>query len=180
MLVGLPCRFVTLREADVTGQVPETGETILENAILKAKGYARMSGHLTLADDSGLEVDALGGEPGVRSARYAGESASDEERNEYLLSKLAGVPEGRRQARFRCVIAVATPAGVVETSEGVCEGSIAFSARGDNGFGYDPLFRLAGDTRHMAELAMEEKNRVSHRGRAMDGARPILARLAEA
>lgn len=177
MLAGLPYRFVTLRDVGITQQVEESGDTIPENAVLKAKGYAVMSGLLTLADDSGLEVDALGGEPGVRSARYGGRS-TDEERNRYLLSNLASVPEGKRQARFRCVIAIATPAGRVETSAGVCEGSIAIAPRGDKGFGYDPLFRLADDSRTVGELPMDEKNRISHRGRAMEGALAILARLA--
>lgn len=178
MLAGLPYRFVTLREAGVADEVAETADTMEGNAILKATGYAGQSGLLTIADDSGLEVDALGGEPGVRSARYAGDGATDEDRNRLVLSKLAGVPPGRRKARFRCVIAIATPSGRVETSEGVCEGSIALAPRGANGFGYDPLFILAGDSRHIAELPMEEKNRVSHRGRAMQGARAILERLA--
>ena len=177
MLAGLPYRFVSLRDVGITQQVEETGDTIPDNAVLKAKGYAAMSGLLTLADDSGLEVDALGGEPGVRSARY-GDRATDEDRNRYLLSNLAGVPEEKRQARFRCVIAIATPAGQVETSEGVCEGSIVRAPRGDKGFGYDPLFLVAGDSRTMGELPMVEKNRISHRGRAMEGARAILARMA--
>ena len=178
MLHSLPYRFVNLRQVGITAEVPETGTTMLQNAIIKAKGYAQLSGLLTLADDSGLEVDALGGEPGVSSARYAGVGATDDNRNCLVLLRMQGVPEGQRQARFRCVIAVATPPGLVETSEGICEGSIALAPRGDQGFGYDPIFRLAGDTRHIAELPMEEKNRTSHRGTAMLGVRAILKRLA--
>jgi XTP/dITP diphosphohydrolase len=178
MLAALPYRLATLREAGVTQEVDETADTIFENAVLKARGYARLSGLLTLADDSGLEVDALDGEPGVRSARYAGPGATDEQRNALVLSRMQGIPDHHRTARFRCVIAVATPEGRVETSEGVCEGNVASAPRGTLGFGYDPIFRLAGDTRHIAELSMDEKNRVSHRGKAMEGAKAILARMA--
>lgn len=177
MLRDLPVEVVTLREAGITREVEETGSSIKENAIIKARGYAGLSGILTIADDSGLEVDALGGEPGPRSARYAGEGVSDPERNRYLLGKLEGVPDGRRQARFRCVIAVTGPGLAVRTSEGTCEGTIAREARGDKGFGYDPIFALPGLGRHMAELSLEEKNRISHRGKAMQGARRIIEDL---
>ncbi len=179
MARGLPVEPVTLAEAGIEADVEETGATIAENAVLKAREYARRSGMLTLADDSGLEVDALGGEPGPRSARYAGEGASDEERVRYLLQQLAGVPEGRRGARFRCVIAVATPDLEVRTSEGTCEGVIAREPRGQGGFGYDPVFFLPELGRHMAEFPLDEKNRISHRGRAMAGARAIVAELAK-
>ncbi len=177
LLDGLPVEVVTLKEAGVAADVEETGATIAENAVLKATEYARRTGLLTLADDSGLEVDALGGEPGPRSARYAGEGASDEERNRFLLAKLASVPEGQRKARFRCVIAIATPNLDVRTAEGTCEGVIARQPRGANGFGYDPLFYLPDVGKHMAELPLEHKNRISHRGKAMAGARAIVEEL---
>lgn len=174
LLGGLPVEVVTLAEVGIEADVKETGATIAENAVLKATEYARRSGLLTLADDSGLEVDALGGEPGPRSARYAGQGVSDEERNRFLLKKLERVPGERRTARFRCVIAVATPEGGVRTAEGTCEGIVAREPRGSNGFGYDPIFSIPSLGRHMAELALDQKNRVSHRGKAMAAARALV------
>jgi len=179
MLGGLPFELVTLAEAGITVDIEETGSSLEQNAIQKATEYAALSGLVTLADDSGLEVDALGGEPGPLSRRYAGENVSDSERNDYLLAKLEGVPWERRGARFRCVIAVAVPGGGVETCEGVCEGIIAFDARGEGGFGYDPVFHLPELDKRMAELTLEEKNRISHRARAAQKARLILERLGE-
>ena len=179
MLVGLPFEVMSLEDAGITLDVEETGETFEENAILKAKTYAAMSGMLTLADDSGLEVDALGGEPGVRSARYAGEGATSRQRNELLLRNLAAADDGGRGARFRCVIAVASPSGDwVRTVEGACEGTIAHEMKGETGFGYDPLFIVPEYGAHMAELSMEQKNRISHRGRAVERAKPLLAEAA--
>ena len=178
LLGGLPFQLVTLAEAGIAADIQETGSTMAENAVQKATAYARLSGLTTLADDSGLEVDALGGEPGPLSRRYAGENVSDRERNEYLLGKLRGVPWEKRGGRFRCVIAIATPGGKVETCEGVCEGIIALDSKGEGGFGYDPIFHLPEPGRRMAELTLEEKNRISHRARAAEKARAILQRLA--
>ena len=176
MLDGLPFELLSLQDAGITLDVEETGETFEENAILKAKTYAALAGLLTLADDSGLEVDALGGEPGVRSARYAGEGATSRQRNELLLRNLAAKDGAGRGARFRCVIAVASPdGGWVRTVEGACEGTIAYEMKGETGFGYDPLFIVPEYGAHMAELTMEQKNRVSHRGRAIERAKPLLA-----
>jgi len=159
-------------------EVEESGETFEENARIKALVYAKASGLLTLADDSGLEVDALGGEPGVHSARYAGPHASDADRYRKLLDALTGTPAGQRLARFRCVVAVALPDGTVYTAEGSCEGKIGFAPRGEFGFGYDPIFILEGSGgRTMAELPPVLKNQVSHRARALMAARPILVRL---
>jgi XTP/dITP diphosphohydrolase len=158
-------------------EVEETGSTFAENARLKATAYARASGLLTLADDSGLEVDALSGEPGTRSARYAGQGASDEDRYRLLLSKLEGVSWEGRTARFRCVIAVARPQGEVRIAEGTCEGVIAFEPKGEHGFGYDPVFYTPEHGQTMAELEPEVKNRISHRARAARGARRILQEL---
>ena len=179
LLTGLPFEVVTLKEAGIPDAVEETGATIEENAVIKARGYAEMSGLLTIADDSGLDVDALGGEPGPRSARYAGVGVSDGERNRLLLSKLEGVLEAMRGARFRCVIAVTGPGRPVETVQGTCEGVIARAPRGRNGFGYDPIFYLPELKLHMAELPLEQKNRISHRGKAMAGARRIIQRMAD-
>ena len=177
LLAGLPVQLVSLREAGVDIEVEETGQTFAENAVLKASCYARASGLCTLADDSGLEVDALGGEPGVMSSRYAGPQATDADRVRFLLDKMKTVPDDQRSARFRCVIAVASPAGLVETSEGTVEGVIASEPRGDQGFGYDPIFYLPEMTRTMAELPLAIKNRISHRARAAAGARLIIERL---
>jgi XTP/dITP diphosphohydrolase len=166
--------MVTLSAQGIATVVEEDGQTYEENATLKAAALARESGLLTLADDSGLEVDALGGEPGVRSARYAGESATDTERNNFLLARLKGVPETKRTARFVCVIAIAAPAGKVELFSGECRGFITNAPRGVHGHGYDPIFYLPELGKTMAELTMEEKNKVSHRARAAAKARAFL------
>jgi XTP/dITP diphosphohydrolase len=178
LLRGLPYELLTLDDAGIGDDVEENGATFLENARLKATAYARQSGMLALADDSGLEVDALGGEPGVRSKRYAGANVTDAARNAYLLNKLRDVPREQRAARFRCAIVIADPRGNTWTSAGTLEGAIAFEPRGDNGFGYDPIFILRENGKHLAELTTAEKNRVSHRARAAVGARAILARIA--
>lgn len=161
---------------DIT--VDETGRTFEENATLKASAYAQASRLVAIADDSGLEVEALHGEPGVHSARYAGDKASDEDKVKLLLKNLSGVPLERRQARFRCVMAVAFPEGGVELFKGECPGVIVFDPRGKNGFGYDPVFFVPEFSRTMAELSDKEKNSISHRGRAAVQARRfLLARL---
>jgi XTP/dITP diphosphohydrolase len=177
LLKGLPLTLTYLAQEGIDIEVEETGSTFAENARLKAGAYARASDLLTLADDSGLEVDALGGEPGTRSARYAGKGASDEGRYRLLLSKLKGVPWERRTARFRCVIAVVRAQGEVRIAEGTCEGLIAFEPKGEHGFGYDPVFYVPEYGQTMAELAPEVKNRISHRARAAEGARRILQKL---
>ncbi|MCL0078199.1 XTP/dITP diphosphatase [Dehalococcoidia bacterium] len=158
-------------------EVKETGKTFEENAAIKAMAYAKAANLVAIADDSGIEVDALNGEPGVLSARYAGEGASDRQRADHLLANIAGVPWEKRSARFRCVIAIATPEGEVELCSGECRGFIALEGRGENGFGYDPIFYLPEFGRTMAELNFEEKNRVSHRGKAAREARLVLERL---
>jgi XTP/dITP diphosphohydrolase len=174
LLQGLPFSLITLADAGIETEVEETGTNLEENAVVKATAYSALSGLVTVADDSGLEVDALGGEPGPLSRRCAGEDATDGERNEYLLTRLRDIPWEDRGARFRCVIAIATPEGKVETCEGVCEGIIAFEPHGGGGFGYDPIFYLPVLGKRMAELTPEGKNRVSHRAKAAQKARPIL------
>ena len=176
LLGGIPFEIVTLDEQGIATDVSETGETLEQNATLKAVAYASQGNLLTLADDSGLEVDALGGEPGVLSARYAGPGASDEERIEFLLKRLEDVPRERRSARFRCVIAIATPEGEVELCCGECPGIIVLSPKGKNGFGYDPIFYLPERGKTMAELSMEDKNKISHRGLAAEQARQTLVK----
>lgn len=177
LFADLPFELVTLDQIGILDDVAETGETFAENARSKAVEYARRSNLLTLADDSGLQVDALGGEPGVRSKRYAGENKSDPERVAFLLDKLRDVPRGRRAARFRCVIALATPSGKVYVCDGMCEGVIEFAPRGTNGFGYDPVFLFPDLGATMAELSSDEKNRLSHRARAAEKARQVLKGL---
>ena len=177
LLKGLPLTLTYLAREGVDIEVEEAGSTFAENARLKAVAYARTSGLLTLADDSGLEVDALGGQPGTHSARYAGQGASDEDRYRLLLSKLEGVPWERRTARFRCVIAVAGLQREVHIAEGTCEGIIALEPKGEHGFGYDPVFYMPEHGQTMAELEPEIKNRISHRARAAEGAWRILQEL---
>ncbi len=174
---GLGARLSGLEEWPALGDLPEDAETYAENAAIKALTVARATGLPAIADDSGVEIDALGGGPGVRSRRLLGDAASDEARNEYVLERLAGLPPERRTARYRAVIAVATPAGGVETFEGVCEGAIAERPRGRGGFGYDPIFEIAGDGRTMAEVPPDVKNRISHRARALGAARAAVARV---
>ena len=186
LLREIPFQIVTLAEQGITTVVEEVGNSLEENAGLKATAMAEATATanegrlLTLADDSGLEVDALGGEPGPLSARYAGEDASDEERVSYLLSRLKEVPWLERTARFRCVIALASRGGEVRLCHGQCDGLIALGPRGENGFGYDPVFFLPEQDMTMAALPLETKNRVSHRGQAAREACRVLAGWADA
>jgi len=180
LLQGLYLALVSLDDVGINLRVGETGSTFAENAEIKARAYQRASGLVTLADDSGLEVDALDGAPGVRSARYAGESASDEDRCSRLLRALRATPTKRRTARFRCVIAVAWPDGQIDIADGTCEGLIANQPRGDYGFGYDPVFYLPEYHKTMAELPPEVKNQISHRARAIQAIRGLLERKLDA
>lgn len=177
ILADLPVTVETVVGYDIP-EVVEDGETFTANACKKALHYAAHTGFFALADDSGLEVDALQGQPGVYSARYAGEQADDAMNNQKLLKSLHDVPAEHRTARFRCVLAVAAPDGRCVTVEGVCSGIIGFSPRGDQGFGYDPLFILS-DGRTMAELSVEEKNRISHRGQALCKLKELLQHFGE-
>ena len=163
LLRDAPFELLSLTDVGIDLDVDETGETLEENAVLKATTYARLAGIRTLADDSGLEVDALGGAPGVHSARYAGPGATDADRIAKMLGNLTVHPQPWT-ARFRCVIAISTPNGDVELHDGACEGVIISTPRGENGFGYDPAFLLLEQNRTMSELSDSEKNAVSHRG----------------
>jgi XTP/dITP diphosphohydrolase len=174
LLSGLNCDLVGLFEVGITQEVDETGSTYEENARLKACEYAALSGLVTLADDSGLEVDALDGRPGVHSARYAPDSPA---RIGRLLTEIQNVPANRRSARFHCVIALAWPTGQSEVTSGTCEGWIIDEARGSNGFGFDPVFHLPERGLTMAELPDDVKNQISHRARAAQKMRPILERI---
>lgn len=159
--------------------VEETGETLEENARLKALSAARATGYWALGEDTGLEVDALGGAPGVRSARYAVDGASDEDNNAKLLRELQGVTEAQRTARFRTVMALASPDGRVWTTEGRMEGLILSEPRGAGGFGYDPLFFSPQAGRTLAELSVKEKDAVSHRGKALRAMLSLIRDLVE-
>ncbi len=170
----MPLRLLSLSDIQLAIDVEETGITFAENAKLKARTYAQMSNMLTLADDSGLEIDALEGAPGVQSARYLGSETSYEERFRVILEQLKGLPLDKRSARFRCVIALVEPSGYIRMVEGVVEGVIADSPRGSNGFGYDPIFFIPELGKTFAELEPEHKNRISHRARAAQSARKLL------
>lgn len=174
ILAGVPVLLQALpTEAQ---EVDETGETLEANAELKARGYAQQTGCFCIADDTGLEVDALSGAPGVYSARYAGPEATYADNRVKMLEELRGVPPGRRQARFRCVVALANPAGeILARVEGALEGVILEKARGDGGFGYDPIFAVNGKT--LAEISEAEKNALSHRAAALQALRPQLLDL---
>jgi XTP/dITP diphosphohydrolase len=177
LLEGLEVLLVPLDRNLAMSMPPESGDAFQENARIKAEAAARLSRSVALADDSGLEVDALGGQPGVLSARFGGPGNTDADRCRLLLDKLAGIPLDRRAARFRCVVAVAEPSGRVQFAEGVCEGRITEAPRGAQGFGYDPVFEVPTLGRTLAEVGPEIKNRLSHRAQAVVKARAILETL---
>ena len=170
----LPYRLLSLQDIRLDIDVEETGVTFAENAELKARFYAQSSGLLTLADDSGLEIDALGGAPGVYSARFAGKDTSYEERFCLILERMKGLPTEQRSARFRCAIVLAEPSGYIRVEEGIIEGVIADAPRGEHGFGYDPIFLVPEIGKTTAELTADDKNHISHRGRAAQLARVLL------
>jgi XTP/dITP diphosphohydrolase len=181
LLTDLPFELLALDDLPTVRTVPETGLTFVENASLKASGYATQGHVLTLADDSGLEVYALDGAPGVISARYAGEGATDEERTDKLLAELSSIRKGNRGARFVSVVAIANSEGlIINISEGTCEGQIDLAAHGKHGFGYDPVFIPRGHTLTFAEMTPPVKNRISHRARALQGALDYLRGLTSA
>jgi XTP/dITP diphosphohydrolase len=177
LLEGDAFELVTPDQLGVQLHVDEDGQTYAENAALKGLAFANLTGLLTLADDSGLEVDALDGQPGLHSARFSTKpGATDADRRAYLLECLQGKPRPWT-ARFRCVITLAAPGEEMRFAEGICEGEIIPAERGRNGFGYDPIFLIPELNKTMAELSMEEKNRLSHRARAVMVARSILAEM---
>jgi XTP/dITP diphosphohydrolase len=176
ILDGVPVTLVGLTDAGLgrPPEVAETGATFRENALLKARAYADWAGHAAVADDSGLEVDALGGEPGVRSARYAGEGASDQDNLDKLLRALEGVPPARRTARFRCAAVLVDPVLGSWEAEAAWEGRLLEAPRGRGGFGYDPVFVPLGWDRTSAEVDAATKDAASHRGRAFRALRPAI------
>ncbi len=177
LLGPLGVEVVSLADYPEIGEIPEEGDTFQENAIFKAREVARLTGETALADDSGLEVDALNGAPGVYSARFAGEPKSDTANNAKLLRLLTGLPPEKRTARFRCVMALAVPDGRVYTAEGTSEGIILDAPRGDNGFGYDPLFYVEEFGKTFAELDLATKNTISHRGRALQKVKDLVLKV---
>ena len=160
-------QVLSMKEAGIKADIVEDGKTFEENALIKAREVCRLSGEITLADDSGLEIDALNKEPGIYSARYMGYDTDYHTKNANLISRLEGVPDEKRTARFVCAVAAAFPDGRVEEALGVMEGRIGYEERGENGFGYDPIFFLPEYGMTSAEIPIEEKNRISHRGKAL-------------
>jgi len=173
-LKGLGLRIYALSDFRDVPEVEEDGKSFTENALKKARFYSKVFGKLTMADDSGLEVDGLKGMPGIYSARYSGEGASSQKNNEKLLQEMEGISLSKRGARFKCIIAMVSPEGREAMAEGACKGRIGFREKGKKGFGYDPLFILPKYGKTMAELSLEEKNKISHRGKALRKIRKII------
>lgn len=174
ILADLDAEILSMKEAGVQADIVEDGKTFEENAVIKAKAICEKTGEIVLADDSGLEIDYLNGEPGIYSARYMGEDTSYHIKNNNLIERLAGVPDEKRTARFVCAIAAAFPDGTVKTVRAAMEGRIGYEERGENGFGYDPIFFLPEYGCSSAEISMEEKNRISHRGKALRAIKEAL------
>ena len=177
LLDGLDVQIHSMKEYPEIGEIVEDGSTFAENALIKAKAVCKATGKPAMADDSGLAVDALNGAPGIYSARFAGEQRSDADNNAKVLQLMETVADADRTARFFCVIAIVLPDGREYTVEGTCEGTILHALRGEGGFGYDPLFYVESMNKTFAELTMEEKNRISHRGHANRKAVEIIRGL---
>lgn len=167
ILGDLDIELLSLKDAGINADIDENGSSFEENAEIKAKAICKLTGEIVLADDSGLEVDYLNKEPGIYSARYMGEDTSYRIKNANLIERLEGVPDEKRTARFVCAIAAAFPDGTVKTVRAAMEGRIGYEERGENGFGYDPIFFLPEYGCSSAEISMEEKNKISHRGKAL-------------
>jgi XTP/dITP diphosphohydrolase len=167
-------KILSLNDFSDVPEIKEDGKSFEENALKKARFFSNYFGKPAVADDSGLEVNALGGLPGIYSARYAGQGANDREKNQKLLKEMEGIPVSRRGAKFRCVMALVAPEGEERVVEGTCRGRIGFKEVGRKGFGYDPLFFLPEYGKTMAQLTVEEKNRISHRGKALRKLKRVL------
>lgn len=175
MILGdLDYEILSMKEAGITADIVEDGKTFEENAVIKATAISKISNCLVLADDSGLEVDYMDKMPGIYSARWLGEDTSYAVKNQTIIDNLAGVPDEKRTARFVCAVAAAFPDGRVVTKRGTIEGIIGYEERGENGFGYDPIFFLPEYGKTTAELSPEEKNKISHRGKALELIKPEL------
>ena len=179
IMAGIDVELLSMRQAGIEADIVEDGKNFEENAIIKAKAVAEKTNHIVLADDSGLEIDFLNKEPGIYSARYLGEDTSNEIKNANLLERMEGVPDEKRTARFVCAIAAAMPDGEIFTTLGVIEGRIDYEPKGENGFGYDPIFYLPEYGCTSAELSEEKKNAISHRGRALEAMREELGKRIE-
>lgn len=179
MLADMPVHILSLQDYPEMPEIEETGTTFAENAQIKAIAVVEATGKIALADDSGLEIDALNGQPGVYSNRFGGPGASDRDKYMRILDLLEDVPDEIRTARFRAAIAISTPDGETVTVEGACEGRIAREPHGEMGFGYDPVFYIPEFRKTMAELLPEEKNAISHRGKALEAAKDVLRKLLE-
>lgn len=178
ILGELPVEILSMKEAGIEADIVENGNTFEENALIKAKEVCKLAGEMVLADDSGLEIDYLNGEPGIYSARYMGEDTSYRIKNQNLIDRLAGVPDEKRTARFVCAIAAVFPDGRSFVVRGTIEGMIGYEERGENGFGYDPIFYLPERGVSTAELPPEEKNSISHRGNALRKMKELLEKEA--
>lgn len=174
LLASMAVEVISMRDAGIYTDINETGSTFEENALIKAREVRRITGGYTIADDSGLVVDSLDGAPGIYSSRFGGEGATDSEKNFKLLAMLKDVEPAKRTARFVCSIAFINKEGREFVVTGKCEGMIAFSPKGENGFGYDPIFFIPEYDKTMAQLEPELKNQISHRGRAMKALKDIL------
>lgn len=174
ILEELKCPVLSMREAGIEADIVEDGQTFEENAIIKARAIAQQTDSVVLADDSGLVIDYLDGEPGIYSARYLGEDTSYRIKNQNLIDRLEGVPDEKRGARFVCVIAAVLPGGEILTERGIMEGRIGYEEKGGNGFGYDPIFYVPEYDCSAAELTPEQKNQISHRGKALQKIKEAL------
>lgn len=179
-LEGSPVEILSMKEAGISLDIDENGSSFIENAVIKAKAVAAAdAGAVVLADDSGLEIDYLNKEPGIYSARYLGEDTSYHEKNHNLMERLTGVPDEKRTARFVCAIACVLPDGKILTEEATIEGRIGYEEKGENGFGYDPIFMVPAYGKSTAELSEEEKNAISHRGKALRAMKKQMEKLYE-
>ncbi len=174
ILGALPLEILSMKEAGVSADIVEDGKTFEENALIKARAICKLAGEMVLADDSGLEIDYLNKEPGIYSARYMGEDTSYHIKNKSLIDRLEGVPDEKRTARFVCAIAAVFPDGKELVVRGTVEGIIGYEEKGENGFGYDPIFYLYENDKSTAELSAEEKNAISHRGKALRQMKKML------
>ena len=179
ILKDFPIEVVSMKEMGITADIEEDGTTFEENSLIKARAISKLTGLPALADDSGLEVDYLNGEPGIYSARYLGRDTDYDYKNNYIINKLSDAKEGERSARFVCVISLVLPDGREFVERGVVEGLIGYEQKGENGFGYDPIFYLPEYGKTSAELSPEEKNKISHRGKALSAMKKLIMDLVD-
>ena len=179
ILAGFPIEIVSMKEMNITADIEENGATFEENSLIKAREVSKLTGLPAMADDSGLEVDYLNGEPGIYSARYLGRDTDYNYKNNYIIEKLKNAKDEERSARFVCVISLVLPDGREFIKKGVMEGMIAYEIKGENGFGYDPVFYLPEYGMTSAELSGEEKNKISHRGKALGAMKELISGLEE-